>query len=168
VTSSTFCTVCLDIMYYLVYCFFCNYLFSVAIVRCRWLWEFSRARLPRLWAAASRKSRQVTLDHIDPMCSIFLFSSHIGMHALILLPKPHTLGFKFSYLLVVLSHAVLRVIQVFSSFVMLSWLGSLWKYCGLPPIEVRDVCVRINVVVWATVEMVEMVNTVMACRARIC
>jgi hypothetical protein len=35
---------------------------------------------------------QVTLDHIGPMCSLFLSNSHIGMHALILLPKPHTLG----------------------------------------------------------------------------
>jgi hypothetical protein len=35
---------------------------------------------------------QVTLDHIGPMCSLFLSNSHIGLHALILLPKPHTLG----------------------------------------------------------------------------
>jgi hypothetical protein len=41
------------------------------------------------------KARQVTLDHIDPMCSLSLSSMHIGMHALILLPKPHTLGFGF-------------------------------------------------------------------------
>jgi hypothetical protein len=40
----------------------------------------------------------VTLHHIDPMCSFFLFSSHIGLHALILLTKPHILGFGFSYL----------------------------------------------------------------------
>jgi hypothetical protein len=32
----------------------------------------------------------VTLDHIDPMCSRFLSSSHIGLHVLILLPKSHT------------------------------------------------------------------------------
>jgi hypothetical protein len=37
----------------------------------------------------------VTLHHIDPMCSLFLSSSHIGLHALLLLPKPHTLGFGF-------------------------------------------------------------------------
>jgi hypothetical protein len=36
----------------------------------------------------------VILDHIDPMC--FLSLSHIGLHALILLPKPHHLGFGFS------------------------------------------------------------------------
>jgi hypothetical protein len=38
----------------------------------------------------------VTLEHIDPMCSLFLSSLHIGMHALILLPKLYTLGFEFS------------------------------------------------------------------------
>jgi hypothetical protein len=32
------------------------------------------------------------------MCSLFLSSSHIGLHALILIPKPHTLGLGFSYL----------------------------------------------------------------------
>jgi hypothetical protein len=37
----------------------------------------------------------VTIDHIDPMSSISLSSIHIGMHALRLLPKPHTLGFGF-------------------------------------------------------------------------
>jgi hypothetical protein len=37
----------------------------------------------------------VTLDHIDPMCSLSLASIYIGMYALILLPKPHTLGFEF-------------------------------------------------------------------------
>jgi hypothetical protein len=34
----------------------------------------------------------VSLDHIYPMCPLSLSSIHIGMHALILLPKPHTLG----------------------------------------------------------------------------
>jgi hypothetical protein len=37
----------------------------------------------------------VTLDHIDRMCSLSLSSIHTGLHALILLPKPHTLGFEF-------------------------------------------------------------------------
>jgi hypothetical protein len=37
----------------------------------------------------------VTLVHIDPMGSLFLFSLHIGLYALILLPKPLTLGFGF-------------------------------------------------------------------------
>jgi hypothetical protein len=33
----------------------------------------------------------VTLDHIDHICSLSLSSIHAGLHALILLPKPHTL-----------------------------------------------------------------------------
>jgi hypothetical protein len=39
----------------------------------------------------------VTLDHIDHMraLSLYIYISHIGLHALILLPKPHTLGFGF-------------------------------------------------------------------------
>jgi hypothetical protein len=37
----------------------------------------------------------VTLDHIDPMFSPSFSSIHSGLHALILLPKPHALGFGF-------------------------------------------------------------------------
>jgi hypothetical protein len=55
----------------------------------------------------------VTLDHIDPMCSLFLSSSHIGLHALILLPKPHTLGISVHSCLVMFSHVVMSVVQVF-------------------------------------------------------
>jgi hypothetical protein len=35
----------------------------------------------------------MTLDHIEPMR--FFSSIHNGLHALILLSKPHTLGFGF-------------------------------------------------------------------------
>jgi hypothetical protein len=57
----------------------------------RWcLHESARAWHSRLWTAASGRARQVTLDHIDPVCFLFLCSSHIGLHALILLPKHHT------------------------------------------------------------------------------
>jgi hypothetical protein len=45
-----------------------------------------------------QEARQVTLDHIDPTCSLFVSSSHIGLHALILLPKPHIVGIWVSYL----------------------------------------------------------------------
>jgi hypothetical protein len=80
----------------------------------------------------------VTLDHVDPMCSLFLSSSHSGMHALILLPKPHTKGIWVHNWLVILSHAVLRVIQVLPSFVMLSlaciFVKVLWSTIR------RDVC----------------------------
>jgi hypothetical protein len=60
----------------------------------------------------------MTLDHIDPMCS--LFSSHIGLHALILLPRPHIVGIWVHTWLIMLSHTVFRVEQVFPSFVILS------------------------------------------------
>jgi hypothetical protein len=62
----------------------------------------------------------VTLDHVDPMFSLSLSSSHIGMHAFISLPKPHTFRILVYTWLVMLSHGVLRVVQVFPSFVMLS------------------------------------------------
>jgi hypothetical protein len=42
------------------------------------------------------------------------------MHALISLPKPHTFRIWVYTWLVMLSHAVLRVVQVFPSFVILS------------------------------------------------
>jgi hypothetical protein len=42
-----------------------------------------------------------------------LSHSHIGLHALILLPKPHPLGIWIHTWLVMLSHAVMSVIQVF-------------------------------------------------------
>jgi hypothetical protein len=90
----SFATICLVIRYCLVYwlfiCLHC--LFSVVIVRRRWLWEPLRVRRAWFWAAASRRVRQVTLDHIDHMCYLSLFSIHTDLHALILLPKPHTLG----------------------------------------------------------------------------
>jgi hypothetical protein len=62
----------------------------------------------------------VTLDHIDHMYSLFLSSSHIGMHILILSPKPYTFRIWVYTWLVMLSHVVLRVVQVFSTFVMLN------------------------------------------------
>jgi hypothetical protein len=50
----------------------------------------------------------VTLDHIDATLS---FSSiHIGLQALILLPKTHTLGIRVHTWLVMLSHAVMSVV----------------------------------------------------------
>jgi hypothetical protein len=65
----------------------------------------------------------MTLDHIDPMCSLSLFSSHIGLHALILLPRAHIVGIWVHTWLIMLSHRVFRVVQVFPSFVILSLAG---------------------------------------------
>jgi hypothetical protein len=35
-------------------------------------------------SSSKREARQVTLDHIDPLCSLSLSSIHISLHALIL------------------------------------------------------------------------------------
>jgi hypothetical protein len=50
-----------------------------------------------------------------------LCSSHIGLHALILLPKPRTLGIWIHSWLVMLSHAVMSVVQVFHH--LWCWVG---------------------------------------------
>jgi hypothetical protein len=55
----------------------------------------------------------VTPGHIDLMCSLSLPSSHSGLHAIILLPKPYTFRIWVCTLLVMLSHAILSVVQVF-------------------------------------------------------
>jgi hypothetical protein len=118
---ASFGTVCLVIRYYLVYCLFIflDCLFLVAIISHRWLWESLRARRLRLWANLVGEQGKWPLT-IFILCVFFFFSSHIGIHALILLPKPHTLGIWVHTSLVMLSHAVLRVTQVFPCFMMLS------------------------------------------------
>jgi hypothetical protein len=35
-------------------------------------------------SSSKREVRQVTLDHIDPMCSLFVSNIYFGLHALIL------------------------------------------------------------------------------------
>jgi hypothetical protein len=97
-----------------------------------------------------------------------LSSSHIGMHALILLPKPHSFRIWVHTWLVMLIHWVLRVVQVFHPLWCWIWLVSLWEHCHLPSVEMWVDRVRINIVVWAMVGMVEMVNTIMACATQIC
>jgi hypothetical protein len=61
----------------------------------------------------------MTINHIDPMRYLSLSSIHIVMHALILYLSL-ILRFWVHTWLVMLSHAVMSVIQVFPSFVMLS------------------------------------------------
>jgi hypothetical protein len=56
----------------------------------------------------------VTLDHIGPMCSLSLSTIHIGLHALILYLSLILRIWVYTWL-VILSHAVMSVIQVFSS-----------------------------------------------------
>jgi hypothetical protein len=55
----------------------------------------------------------VTLDHIDPMCLLSFSSIRYGLHALIGLPKPYTFRIWVDAWLVMLSHAVMSVVQVF-------------------------------------------------------
>jgi hypothetical protein len=97
-----------------------------------------------------------------------LSSSHIGMHALVLLPKPHTFRIWDYTWLVMCSPTVMSAIQVFHPLWCWFWLVYLWECCGLPSIEMWVDHVRIDVVVWAMVGKVEMVNTIMTCGAQIC
>jgi hypothetical protein len=60
----------------------------------------------------------VTLDHIDPMCSLSLSSIHIGPHALIQYLSIILRSWVHAWL-VMLSQAVMSVIQAFPSFMML-------------------------------------------------
>jgi hypothetical protein len=79
------------------------------------------------------RRRQVTLDHIDHMCSFSFSSVHTGMHALILYLSI-ILRIWVQTWLVMLSHAVMSVVQVFPSFVMLS-LACVFVRDGLPSVE---------------------------------
>jgi hypothetical protein len=54
---------------------------------------------------------QVTLEHIDPMC--FLSGIYTSLHALIGFLQHHTFRIWVHTWLVVLSHAVLSIVQVF-------------------------------------------------------
>jgi uncharacterized membrane protein len=76
----------------------------------------------------------VTLDHIDPMCSLSFSSIHIGMHALIL-NLSLILKIWVHTWLVMLSHVVTSVVHVFPSFEMLS-LACVLVRDGLPSVEI--------------------------------
>jgi hypothetical protein len=74
----------------------------------------------------------VFLDHIDPIC---LLPPVTHLHALIGLPItyiPIGLGL---WLVDLLSPAVMRVVQVFSSYMMLSLACVFVRVFGLPSIE---------------------------------
>jgi hypothetical protein len=118
-------------VYCLFICLCC--LFSIDTVRRRRLRESSRAQYSRFWVATSRRARQVTLDHIDLTCSLSLSSIHIGMHALIMYLSLILRVWVHTWL-VMLSHAVLSVVQVFPSFVMLS-LACVFVRDGIPSVK---------------------------------
>jgi uncharacterized membrane protein len=79
------------------------------------------------------RRRKVTLDHIDHMCSLSFSSVHTGMHALILYLSI-ILRIWVQTWLVMLSHAVMSVVQVFPSFVMLS-VACVFVRDGLTSVE---------------------------------
>jgi uncharacterized membrane protein len=87
----------------------------------------------------------VTLDHIDPKCSLSFSSIHIGLHALILY-----LSFIFRIWvytwLVMLSHVVMSVIHVFPSIVILS-LACVFVSDGRHPSRCDLTLVRIDAMV---------------------
>jgi hypothetical protein len=76
----------------------------------------------------------VTLDHIDPMCSISFSSIHIGLHALILYLSSYFRIWVHTWL-VILSHVVMSVVEVFPSYMMLSLTCVFVRVFGLPSTE---------------------------------
>jgi uncharacterized membrane protein len=75
----------------------------------------------------------VTLDHIDPICSLSFSSVHIGLHSLILY-LCFILRIWVQTWLVMLSHVVMSVVQVFPSFVILSF-ACVFVRDGIPSVE---------------------------------
>ncbi len=71
------------------------------------------------------------LDHMDPICFLPLVTP---LHALIGLAIPYIPIGLGLWLVDLLSHAVMRVVQVFPSFVMLS-LACVFVRDGLPSVE---------------------------------
>jgi hypothetical protein len=120
-------------VYYLFICLCC--LFLIATVRSRRLRESPGARHSRRWAVACGRAKQVTLDHIDPMCSLSLSSIHIGLRALIPYLSLKHRNWVHTWL-VMLSHVVMSVIQVSPSRVMLS-LACVFVRHGLPSVKMH-------------------------------
>jgi hypothetical protein len=74
----------------------------------------------------------VFLDHIDPICFLPLVTH---LHALIGLPIPYIPIGLGLWLVGLLSHAVVSVIQVFPSYMTLSLAYAFVRVFGLPSIE---------------------------------
>jgi uncharacterized membrane protein len=83
--------------------------------------------------SSKQEARQVTLDHIDPICFLTFSSIHIGMHALKLYISLIFRIWVHTWL-VMLSNVVMSVVQVFPSFVILS-LPFVFVRDGLPSVE---------------------------------
>jgi hypothetical protein len=100
------------------------------------------------------------------LCALFLSSWHIGLHALILLPRPYTFWIWVYTWLVMLNHGVLNAMQVFHLYDVEFDLCLGVRDVVSHPLRC-DLTMRIDVVVWEMVGMVEMVNTIMSYGARI-
>jgi hypothetical protein len=85
-------------------------------------------------------------------------SMHIGLHAVILLPKPYILGIWVHTWLVMLSHAVMSVIQLFPSLLYWVCLVLLLRVLILHLLRCEVTVVRIDAVIWAWDGMVETVG----------
>jgi hypothetical protein len=117
---------------------YCFYLFLVLLVSGHYRLDVSLFKKiqdyeERALSSSKWEARRVTLDHIDPMCSLSFSSTHIAMHALILY-LTFILRIWVHTCLVMLCHAVMSVVQVFPSFVMLS-LACVFVRDGLPSVE---------------------------------
>jgi uncharacterized membrane protein len=119
----------------LIYCF---YLFLVLLVFDHYrlgvsLFDKIQDYEEKTLSSSKWEVRQVTIDHIDIMCPLSFSSIHIGLHTLILFLSLILRVLVHTWL-VMLSHAVICVIQVFPSFVMLS-LACDFVRDGLPSVE---------------------------------
>jgi hypothetical protein len=96
-----------------------------------------------------------------------LSSSHTGLNALILLPKPYNFRNWVHTSLVMLNHALMCVIQVFHSLWCWIWLvlvREMWSPIRWDVIwSCEDWCCGLS-----HAKMVEMVNTIIAYGAQIC
>jgi hypothetical protein len=77
-------------------------------------------------------TKQVFLDHIDPICFLPLITH---LYALIGLPIPYIPIELGIWLVDLLSLAVMRVIQVFPSYMMLSYACVFVRVFGFPSVE---------------------------------
>jgi hypothetical protein len=74
----------------------------------------------------------VFLDNIDPICFLSLVTH---LYALIGLPIPYIPIDLGLWLVDLLSHAVMSVVQVFSSYMMLSLACVIMRVFGLPSVK---------------------------------
>jgi hypothetical protein len=96
---------------------YCFYLFLILLVSGLYhldvsLFEKIQDYEEKTLSSSKWEARQVTHDYIEPMCSLSFSSINIGLHALILYLSL-ILRIWVHTLLVMLSHAVMSVVQVF-------------------------------------------------------